>query len=89
MMPRFFEDMPEDQPGIWIACVVRNYSFAGRKEVWRREVVGLRRAYVLARLMALWEDFWCPYHDGEVGIEWAIKQRVSDQSKFGLTTSPR
>lgn len=38
------------------------------------EVTGLRRAYLLARMMALLEDFHCPYYDGEVGIEWAVRE---------------
>ena len=74
MMPRFFKDMPANKPGKWVACVVRNYSFRGRKEVWAREVNGLRRAYVMARVAALWEDLWCPHYDGEVGIEWAVRR---------------
>lgn len=74
MMPRFFKDMPAPKPGRWVAVVLRNYCFAGRKEVWAREMNGLRRAYIAARLMALWEDLWCPHYDGEVGIEWAIRE---------------
>lgn len=74
MMPRFFKEMPSPKSGRWVACVIRNYSFRGRKEVWTKEVTGLRRAYILARIMALWEDIWCPHYDGEVGIEWAIKE---------------
>ena len=74
MMPRFFKDMPSPMPGRWVAVVLRNYYFGGRKEVWAKEFNGLRRAYIMARLMALWEDVWCPNYDGEVGIEWAIRR---------------
>lgn len=77
MMPRFFKDMPRKESGMWIACVVRNYSFMGRKEVRTMKASGLRRAYILARLMALWEDMWCPHYDGEVGIEWAVRKELT------------
>lgn len=74
MMPGFFKDMPPAESGEWVAVVIRNYCFAGRKEVYTRKVRGLRRAYVVARIMALVDDLFCPYHDGEVGIEWAVRK---------------
>lgn len=74
IMPRFFADMPKPQGGKWVACVIRNYSFRGRKEVFSKEVYGLRRAYILARFMALWEDLQTPFYDGEVGIEWTVRK---------------
>lgn len=74
MMPGFFRDMPKPQGGMWTAVVLRSYYFGGRKEVWSKKVKGLRRAYIIARIMALWEDIWCPHYDGEVGIDWAVRQ---------------
>lgn len=74
LIPRFFKDMPKSEGGMWTAVVIRNYCFAGRKEVWSKKVKGLRKAYIYARLMAWLDDQFCPYHDGEVGIEWAIRK---------------
>lgn len=74
MMPRFFKDMPAPEPGPWVSVVKLTNAFGYSREIWAREVTGLRRAYIAARLMALWEDLWCPYYDGEVGIEWAIRK---------------
>ncbi len=74
MMPRFFKDMPAPKPGRWVAVVQRTNAFRGPREIWAREVTGLRRAYITARLMAMWEDLWMPYWDGEVGINWAVRR---------------
>lgn len=76
MMPRFFKDMPKDQPGIWVACVIR-YSPWHSREVWCRDFQGLRRAYIAARLRALWED-WVTFSWEEVGIKWAVRKPVQD-----------
>lgn len=73
MMPRFFKDMPKNKPGIWIACVIRTTLF-NRNEVWNRKYNGLRRAYIMARLMALLEDICTPHHNGELGIDWGVKR---------------
>lgn len=73
MMPRFFKDMPPAQAGYWDAIVLRTYSFTHPREVRSLRIKGLRRAYIAARIMALWEDFITPYCDGEIGIDWAVR----------------
>ena len=75
MMPRFFKDMPPRKGGRWIAVVQRTNQFRGPCEVWSREVTGLRRAYLAARLMALLVDLETPYCDGEIGVNWAIRRQ--------------
>lgn len=68
LMPRFFEDMPANKPGQWRAVVIV-YNFRKSEEVWSRSFKGLRRAYVAARLMALWNDLMQPLGRG---INWAV-----------------
>lgn len=89
MMPRFFEDMPPSTPGRWVAVVLRNYGLPKRKEVWAKEFNGLRLAYVMARLMALWEDLSCPYYNGEVGVEWAVREAKITCPHCGKEVNPR
>lgn len=71
MMPRFFKDMPPRMGGHWRAAVTRH----GRAEryAWRGTFNGLRRAYIAARLMALWYDLVTPDCDGEIGIRWIVQ----------------
>ena len=73
MIPRLWKDMPADKPGRWVAVVIRQTCFRSR-EVWEREVTGLRRAYLWARWMALVEDLRTPYCSGEIGIDWAVRE---------------
>lgn len=72
-MPRFFADMPPAKPGLWIASV-EIVSPWKRTEIWRKPIVGLRRAYTMARLRALVADFTWPSCDGELGIDWRIEK---------------
>lgn len=75
MMPRFFKDMPKNQPGIWVACVIY-YSPWHRREVWCHDFTTLRRAYIAARLMALWKDLTTSSW-GEIGIDWAVRKPIA------------
>lgn len=82
-MPRFFLDMPpkESPPKEWVAVVISTSFFRPPREVFTKRVKGLRRAYICARLHALRLDFKIPYCDGEVGIEWAVREPNEHDSK--------
>ena len=76
MMPRFFKDMPPAKGGKWVAVVQTTSPFREPREVWAREMFGLRRAYINARGMALLVDFETPHCDGEIGVNWAIRKAI-------------
>jgi hypothetical protein len=77
-MPEFFSAMPKPQGGKWVACVIRSYCIPeNQKEVWHsRPVTGLRRAYILARLVALWFDLNTPRGGrwDSVGVHWGVRK---------------
>lgn len=70
MCPRFIADMPEDKPGMWVACAIK-VSHRGRLEDELRHVQGLRNAYTTARWLALKLDW--RLHP-ELGVEWAVRE---------------
>lgn len=72
MIPRLFKDMPPKKGGRWVAVVIHRSRFCPRREVRQCTVTGLRRAYLVARLMAFWDDVVTPWLDGELAIEWAV-----------------
>ena len=73
MMPRFFKDMPKPKKGKYTASVIRVTSFRSR-EVWSKSYNGRLRAYFMARFRALWEDLTTPSYDGQLGINWNVKE---------------
>lgn len=72
MMPRFFADMPEPAPGLYEPSATRHGRFGSFSSFVGR-VHGRRRAYVVARLLALWMDINTP-KDADVEITWKITQ---------------
>lgn len=72
MMPRFFKDMPPRKGGQWIASVLVGSCFRPPYVCQQYTVTGLRRAYIIARLLALWLDFYLPWCDGELEIRWQV-----------------
>jgi hypothetical protein len=70
LMPGFFDKMPAKKSGQWKA-IVEIYNFRKREIVYCKRTTGLRRAYVRARIVALWWDLWQPSWRG---IDWAVKE---------------
>lgn len=69
MMPRFFKDMPPRKAGLYQAAVIRATHWS-RREIWTCQVRGQRRAYVVARLAALFYAFNTIGED--FAVEWAV-----------------
>lgn len=59
--------------GFWKAVVIHS-SYRSIREVRSITLRGLRRAYIAARLMALWDDLVTPYYDGQIEILWAVRE---------------
>lgn len=71
MMPGFFKDIPPRKGGKWAAIIIVRSSYFTQREVYYKEVTGSRKAYFLARIMALWEALWWP---NDLGINWQIQR---------------
>lgn len=65
--PRFWEDMPADQPGQWVAVSLSVSPYRPPREVEMKQVEGLRNAYIEARALAVALDCRLPHADGELG----------------------
>ena len=73
MMPGFFKLMPHPKKGKWEISVWKT-SFLGEREIWTHVISGLLRAYIAARLMALYYDITTESFGGEIGIDWKIRE---------------
>jgi hypothetical protein len=71
-MPRFFRDMPFPKAGEYDAIVLHYTPFTRLREVKIRRVRGYWRAYIVARFMALFDDWATPCD--EIGIKWAVRK---------------
>lgn len=71
LCPRYFADMPKDEPGTWVACSISIHYFGHREEREIREVEGLRAAYKTARWLALKLDWKL---SPSWGVDWAIRK---------------
>lgn len=72
-MPGFFKMIPKDEPGEWIAVVLKNNVFRGREEIYTKKVKGFRKAYFVARFAALRADWTVDSAGGYIGIDYAIR----------------
>lgn len=69
--PRFFVDMPPREAGFYVAGAEK-YSRFYRHAPLEQEVRGRRRAYLIARWLALVLDFnRCT---NEVGVRWFVRR---------------
>lgn len=70
LCPRWFEDMPLDKSGEWVACSIK-VTPLGQFEVETRQVTGLRNAYEVARWLALCLDW--KLHPS-LGVKWGVRE---------------
>lgn len=73
LMPKFYSSIPPMKGGKWVAEVITTSYWREDRVVWSKQLTGLRRAYFAARFMALWLDLMMPYYDGEIGINWGVR----------------
>jgi len=72
--PNFWRDMPEDRPGKFVAAALRTNAFGPPREIYTEVVDGFVNAYIKARSLALKLDLITPYANGELGVQWAIRE---------------
>lgn len=72
-MPGFFKHIPKAEPGDWMAVAMKVSPFFGRREVAWKRCRNLRSAYFAARWLALKVDHVTPYCDGELGVDWGVR----------------
>jgi len=74
VIPDFWKRMPFPASGEYVAGVEHTTVFGERFVVKERRVRGLLRAYLVARWMAFVDDLNTPGADGEIGIQWTVRE---------------
>lgn len=74
-MPGFFDRMPKNDECSYEVCVISLHVFKGDEEVYRsKPIKGILRAYIKARLVALYFDLFVIPNYGHRGVNYGLRK---------------